>query len=60
MQNILNHEQIIDDDSKILTIALGEGFRPFGLFCGPYLKNIISQCCSMVIQDHFLHVHIKR
>lgn len=32
MQNILNHEQITDDDSKWLTIARGNGIWPFGLF----------------------------
>jgi hypothetical protein len=34
----LNFEQIIDDDSKTLTIALGKGFQPFGLFWDPYLE----------------------
>jgi hypothetical protein len=32
MQNILNHEQIINDDSKWLTVAQGKGIWPFGLF----------------------------
>jgi len=32
MQNILNHEQIIDDDSKWLAIARRKGIWPFGLF----------------------------
>jgi hypothetical protein len=30
VQNILNPKQIIDDNSKTITIALGEGFRPLG------------------------------
>ncbi len=35
----MNPEQIIDDDSKTLTIVLGEGFQPLGLFCDPYSKE---------------------
>jgi hypothetical protein len=35
---MLNFEQIIDDDSKTLTIVLGKGFGPLGLFCDPYLE----------------------
>jgi hypothetical protein len=31
VQNILNHEQIIDGDSKTLTIPLRESFRPLGI-----------------------------
>jgi hypothetical protein len=32
MQNILNVEQVVDDNDKSITIALGKGFQPLGLF----------------------------
>jgi hypothetical protein len=35
----LNLEQIIDNDSKTLTIVVGGGFWPFGLFYDPYSKK---------------------
>jgi len=36
VQNILHFKQIIDDDSKTLTIALAKGFQPLGLSLDPY------------------------
>ncbi len=38
VQNILNHEQIIDDDSKIPIVAPWEGFQPLRLSHDPYLE----------------------
>jgi hypothetical protein len=32
----LHFKQIIDDDSKTLTIALAKGFQPLGLSLDPY------------------------
>jgi hypothetical protein len=32
IQNILIVEHVVDDNDKYVTIALGEGFRPLGLF----------------------------
>ncbi len=61
VQNILNLEQIIDDDSKTLTIAPREDFQPLGLFCDPYSKeyNFPRLFYDNVIPD-LLYVHIKR
>ncbi len=39
VQNILNLEQIIDDDSKPQTITQGESFQPLGLFGDPCLRK---------------------
>jgi hypothetical protein len=39
MQNILNHEQIVDDDSKWLKIAQRKGIWPFGLFHEPHFEK---------------------
>ncbi len=60
MQNILNPEHDIDDNDKLLTIALGKGSQPFGLFHDTHSENIIFQHYVMGIQDHHLHVLIKR
>jgi hypothetical protein len=38
VQNILNPEQIIDDDSKTPAVAPWEGFQPFRLSHDPYLE----------------------
>jgi hypothetical protein len=61
VQNILNLEQIIDDDSKTLIIVPREGFQPLGLFCDPYSKeyNFPTLFYGNAIPD-LLHVHIKR
>jgi len=39
VQNILHFKQIIDDDSKTLTIALAKGFQPLGLSLDSYSKE---------------------
>jgi hypothetical protein len=39
LQNILNIEQIIDDDSKTGTIVQKKGFWPLGLYYDPYWKE---------------------
>jgi hypothetical protein len=61
VQNILNLEQIIDDDSKNLTIAPREGFQSLGLFCDPYSKeyNFPTFFYGNAI-PYILYVHIKR
>jgi hypothetical protein len=38
MQNILIFEHVIDSNDKLLTIVLGEGSQPFGLFCDAHSK----------------------
>jgi hypothetical protein len=38
VQNILNHEQIIDDDSKTPAFVPWEGFQPLRLSHDPYLE----------------------
>ncbi len=35
----MHFKQIIDDDSKTLTIALAKGFQPLGLSLDPYWKE---------------------
>ncbi len=39
VENILNSEHIIDDNQNLITIVLGEGFQPLGLFCDIHSKN---------------------
>jgi hypothetical protein len=39
VQNILGPQQIVDNNSKSLILALGKGFQPFGIFCDKYLKD---------------------
>jgi hypothetical protein len=39
IQDILNHEQIIDDNCKSLVIAPREGFQPLGLFCDKHFEE---------------------
>jgi hypothetical protein len=39
LQNIMNLKQIVDDNSKSLPIALGEGFYSFRLFCDAYFEK---------------------
>jgi hypothetical protein len=57
----LNPEQIIDEDSKTLTIVPREGFQPLGLFCDPYSKeyNFPTLFYDNAIPN-LLYVHIKR
>ncbi len=39
VENILNSKHKIDDNQDLITIALGEGFQPLGLFCDIHSKN---------------------
>jgi hypothetical protein len=59
MENILNSKHIIDDNQNSITIALGEGFSPLGLFRDIHSKKNNSQHYFLVIQDLF-NVHIKK
>jgi hypothetical protein len=36
---ILHLEQIVDDDSILLTIAHDKGFQPLGIFCDKYFEK---------------------
>jgi hypothetical protein len=60
VQNILSPEHVIDDNDKSLTIAPKEGSQPLGLFCDAHSEKIMFQHYFMGIQDHHLHVFIKR
>jgi len=59
VENILNSEHIIDDNQDSITIVLGEGFQPLGLFCDIHSKNNIF---PTLIFGHpkLLNVHIKK
>ncbi len=39
IQNILIVEHVVDDNDKYVTIALGEGFQPLGLFWNTYVEE---------------------
>jgi len=39
LQNIMNPKQIVDDNSKLLPIALGEGFYSLRLFCDAHFEK---------------------
>jgi hypothetical protein len=60
VQNILSPQHAIDDNDKSITIDLGEGLNLSDYFVMHILKNIIFQHYFMGIQDHHLHVLIKR
>ncbi len=42
IQNILDLEQIVDDNSKSLSLAPGEGFWPLGIICDKHSKEYNS------------------
>jgi hypothetical protein len=39
VENILNSENIINDNQDSITIVLGKGFQPLGLFCDIHSKK---------------------
>jgi hypothetical protein len=59
-QNVLDVEQMIDDDWRLLTIALIESFWLLRLFCDKYVKNNNFSTLFLDIQDHVFNVHIKK
>ncbi len=40
VQNILSREHVIDNNDKLLIMALGEGIQPFGLFCDAHSEHV--------------------
>jgi len=73
VQNILNLKQIIDNASKNLTIVLGKGFWPLGLFYDSYSKKYnfptlfygnstpsFTHSCQKIIQVELTSVNNKK
>jgi hypothetical protein len=53
-------EKVIDNDLRLLTIALVKSFQPLGLFHDKCFEKIILQCYFLDIQDHIFNVHMKK
>jgi hypothetical protein len=61
VQNILSFKHVIDNNNKIANnSSLEKVFNLLDYFVMHILKNIIFQHYFMGIQDHHLHVLIKR
>jgi hypothetical protein len=60
VQNILSLEHVIDGNDKSPTIVPRKKIQLLGLFCDAHSKEYNFQHCFMGIQDHHLHVLIRR
>lgn len=57
-ENVLDVEQMIDDDLRLLVIAPIESFWLLRLFCDKYVKNNNFPTFFLDIQDNVFNVHI--